>query len=92
MKGVKLLGIEYSVKFTLKAQLSFEDQTGKQMQEAATLRERMLTIHHTLAGANKHYNLSFDEFVEAVDNTADFFEQWSETQEKEPEQKKKTGA
>lgn len=67
MKTVNINGTDYNIKYTLRALFIFEQITGKSF-KLESLLDNYLLFYSMLLACNKDNVLTWDEFIDALDN------------------------
>lgn len=81
MKTIKINGIDYKVKYTIRALFLFEQITGKPFQ-ISTLLDNYLFFYCMILANNKDKEkiLGWDEFIDALDNDKELMKQLTDIQ------------
>jgi len=81
MKTIKIKGIDYKVKYTIRALFLMEQITGKPF-EIKTLLDNYLFFYCMILANNKDKEkiLGWDEFIDALDNDKDLMKQLTDIQ------------
>lgn len=67
MKTIEINGTEYKIKYTIRALFIFEQISGKSF-KLDTLLDNYLLFYSMLLACNKDNVLSWDDFIDAIDN------------------------
>ena len=67
MKTIEINGTEYNIKYTIRALFIFEQISGKSF-KLDTLLDNYLLFYSMLLACNKDNVLSWDDFIDAIDN------------------------
>lgn len=74
MKKITINGIEYNVKYTIRALFYFENITGKAF-EIKTLQDNYILFYCMILANNPDNILEWNDFLDAVDNDPKLIEQ-----------------
>jgi len=74
MNTIKINGIEYKVKYTIRALFIFEKITGKPF-EVKTLLDNYIFFYSMILANNPDNILDWDKFLDALDNDPTIFNQ-----------------
>lgn len=77
MKQVQIKGINYNFKYTIRALFVFESITGKAF-EIKNLFDNYVFLYSMLVANNPDNILLFDEFIDALDNDPQIYQQLNE--------------
>ncbi|MBR5012902.1 MAG: hypothetical protein IKY15_03070 [Clostridia bacterium] len=67
MKTIEINGTEYNIKYTIRALFIFEQISGKSF-KLDTLLDNYLLFYSMILACNKDNVLSWDDFIDAIDN------------------------
>ena len=67
MRTIEINGTEYNIKYTIRALFIFEQISGKSF-KLDTLLDNYLLFYSMLLACNKDNVLSWDDFIDAIDN------------------------
>lgn len=72
---IKIGDIEYTIKQSFRALMTFEKLTGKSVQELNETIEDVTTLFYAVLQANNRqtFKYTFDEFIDLLDEQADIF-------------------
>ena len=83
---MKINDIDYNIKFNLRSMLLFEQITGK-IFEIKTLTDEYILFYACILANNKHTNMTFDDFLNYVDEHPELFIEFSEILKAENERR-----
>lgn len=67
MKTIEINGTQYNIKYTIRALFIFEQISGKSF-KLDTLLDNYLLFYSMILACNKDNVLSWDDFIDAIDN------------------------
>lgn len=73
---ITIKGTAYEVRFSLRAIKHFEELASKSISESAGTWDHTLFFFCTLKALNKGFEMTFDAFVDYLDNNTDVLIQW----------------
>lgn len=76
MRTIKINGVDYKIKYTIRALFIFEQITGKPFQLNSLLDNYI--FFYSMIRANNDTDLKWDDFLDAIDNDNSLFLQMSE--------------
>lgn len=76
MRIIKINGVDYKIKYTIRALFIFEQITGKPFQLNSLLDNYI--FFYSMIRANNDTDLKWDDFLDAIDNDNSLFLQMSE--------------
>lgn len=82
METIKINNKDYKVKYTLRAMFIFEQIKGEAF-KINTYMDNILFLYCIILASNKDIELTFDEFLDAIDNDATIVQRISECFQKE---------
>lgn len=85
MKTVNINGTDYNIKYTLRALFIFEQITGKSF-KLESLLDNYLLFYSMLLACNKDNVLTWDEFIDAIDNDPQLMVKLNEAVEEQQKQ------
>lgn len=87
MNTIKINGEEYVIKYTIRALFMWEQITGKPF-KISTLLDNYIFFYCMLLANNKDKALSWDSYLDALDNDTTLFSQMTDIVNKAEEEKK----
>lgn len=84
MKTVEIKGVEYNIKYTLRALFVYEELKGEPYSSDRTMNNYIL-LYAMLMACNKDFPLSFDEVIEVCDDDPSVFKAFVSVLEEENE-------
>lgn len=87
MKTIKINGTECKVKYTIRALLLYEKITGQSFQMRDTM-EEMVFFYCMVLANNKDIELTFEQFLDAIDEDPNIVLQFTEILTAQAQQKK----
>ena len=85
MKTININGIDYNIKYTIRALFIFEQITGKPF-KVETLLDNYIFFYSMILANNKENILDWDDFINALDNDPNLFQNMDELLSKESKQ------
>jgi len=80
---------EYNLKaHSYRALFMFEEMTGKQITDISTLKDQITLLYCLFKGNNKDFELSFDDFIDVIEEDESIFQKFVELNDEAPVQKK----
>lgn len=87
MKTIKINGKDYNIKYTIRSLFIFEQITGKSF-EIKTLLDNYVFFYSMLLACNTDDVLTWDEFIDALDNDQTILKQMNDVVEEQQKQSK----
>lgn len=87
MKTIKINGKDYNIKYTIRSLFIFEQITGKSF-EIKTLLDNYVFFYSMLLACNTDDVLTWDEFIDALDNDPTILKQMNDVVEDQQKQSK----
>ena len=85
MKTIEINGTEYNIKYTIRALFIFEQISGKSF-KLDTLLDNYLLFYSMILACNKDNVLSWDDFIDAIDNDPQLLVKLNDTVEAQQKQ------
>jgi len=80
--SIKIKGSKYKLKsHSYRAMFLFEDITGKQVTEIATIKDQVLFLWCILKSSNKDFEFTFEEFVDIIEEEESILEEFAKLNE-----------
>jgi len=87
MKTIKINGKDYNIKYTIRSLFIFEQITGKSF-EIKTLLDNYVFFYSMLLACNTDDVLTWDEFIDALDEDPTILKQMNDVVEEQQKQSK----